>query len=170
VFRDLVAAGDPLPTGYIGLAQVLLRTGHADEAATVLADAEKKLGRKFLISYFRGLALARAAKPADALAAFQEAVQLDPNNAEAHLNVGKSQFTLAHVNEAIAELQEALRLDPANPQAKRLLSQAYRRAGDAKNAAKYAEASSQTPVAPPSELIGDFFVPQWQVPPDDGEK
>jgi protein O-GlcNAc transferase len=165
-FRDLVAAGDPLPTGYIGLAQVLLRTGHADEAATVLADAEKKLGRKFLISYFRGLALARAAKPAEALFAFQQAVQLDPNNAEVHLNLGKSLFTLGHVNEAIAELQEALRLDPANPQAKRLLSQAYRRAGDAKNAAKYAEASSETPVAPPSELIGDFFVPQWQVPAD----
>jgi superkiller protein 3 len=165
VFRDLVAADDPLPTGYIGLAQVLLRTGHAEDAATVLADAEKKLGRKFLISYFRGLALARAAKPAEALAAFQQAVQLDPNNAEAHLNLGKSQFTLGHVNEAIAELQEALRLDPANPQAKRLLSQAYRRAGDAKNAAKYAEASTETPAAPFGDLLGDFFVPQWQVPP-----
>jgi len=170
VFRDLVAAGDPLPTGYIGLAQVLLRTGHAEEAATVLADAEKKLGHKFLISYFRGLALARAAKPAEALSAFQQAVLLDPNNAEAHLNLGKSQFTLGHVNEAIAELQEALRLAPANPQAKRLLSQAYRRAADAKNAAKYAEASSETPVAPVVELIGDFFVPQWQVPPDGGGK
>jgi tetratricopeptide (TPR) repeat protein len=170
VFRDLVVADDPLPTGYIGLAQVLLRTGHAEEAATVLADAEKKLGRKFLISYFRGLALVRAAKPTEALAAFQQAVLLDPNNAEAHLNLGKSQFTLGHVNEAIAGLQEALRLDPANPQAKRLLSQAYRRAGDAKNAAKYAQASSETPVAPIGELIGDFFVPQWQVPPDSGEK
>jgi superkiller protein 3 len=165
VFRDLVAAGDPLPTAYIGLAQVLLRTGHAEEAAMVVADAEKKLGPKFLISYFRGLALARAAKPAEALAAFQQAVQLDPNNAEAHLNLGKSQFTLGRVNEAIAELQEALRLDPANPQAKRLLSQGYRRAGDAKNAAKYAEASAEAPVAPTSELIGDFFVPSWQVPP-----
>ena len=170
VFRDLVAMDDPLPTEYIGLAQVLLRTGRAEEAATVLAEAEKKLGRKFLISYFRGLALARAAKPAEALAAFQQAVQLDPNNAETHLNLGKSQFTLGHVNEAIAELQEALRLDPVNPQAKRLLSQAYRRAGNAKNAAKYAEASSEKPVAPVGELIGDFFVPQWQVPADSGGK
>ena len=170
VFRDLVAAGDPLPTGYIGLAQVLLRTGRAEEASAVLADAEKKLGHKFLISYFRGLALARAAKPAEALAAFQQAVQLDPNNAEAHLNLGKSQFTLGHVNEAIAELQEALRLAPANPQAKRLLSQAYRRAGDAKNAAKYAEASTETPVAPIAELIGDFFVPPWQGPSGGEEK
>jgi Flp pilus assembly protein TadD len=164
VFRDLVDAGDPLPTGYIGLAQVLLRTGRAEEAATVLADAEKKLGPKFLISYFRGLALARAAKPAEALAAFQQAVQLDGNSAEAHLNLGKTQFTLGHVNEAIVELQKALRLDPANTQAKRLLSQAYRRAGDAKNAAKYAEASTEAPVAPVAELSGDFLVPQWQVP------
>jgi tetratricopeptide (TPR) repeat protein len=164
VFRDLVAAGDPLPMGYIGLAQVLLRTDRADEAASELADAQKKLGPNFLISYFRGLALARSAKPAEALAAFQQAVQLEPNNAEAHLNLGKTQLTLGHLNETIAELQEALRLDPASVQAKRLLSQAYRRAGDATNAAKYAEASAEVPAAPAGDLIGDFFVPQWQVP------
>jgi tetratricopeptide (TPR) repeat protein len=166
VFRDLVAAGDPLPMGYIGLAQVLLRTDRAEEAATELADAEKKLGPKFLISYFRGLALARAARPTEALAAFQQAVQLESNNAEAHLNLGKAQSTLGHVNKAITELQEALRLDPANVQAKRLLSQAYRRAGDATNAAKYAEASAEVPAAPANDLIGDFFVPQWQTPAD----
>lgn len=167
VFRDLVAAGDPFPMGYIGLAQVLLRTDRAAEAAAELADAEKKLGPKFLISYFRGLALARAARPAEALAAFQQAVKLDPDNAEAHLNLGKTQFTLGHVNEAIAELQEALRFDPANVPAKRLLSQAYRRAGDATNAAKYADASTEVPAAAAAnDLIGDFFVPQWQIPAD----
>jgi tetratricopeptide (TPR) repeat protein len=166
VFRDLVAAGDPFPMGYIGLAQVLLRTDRAAEAAAELADAEKKLGPKFLISYFRGLALARAARPAEALAAFQQAVKLDPDNAEAHLNLGKTQFTLGHVNEAIAELQEALRLDPANVPAKRLLSQAYRRAGDAKNVAKYVEASAEVPAAGPGDLVGDFFVPPWQIPAD----
>ena len=166
VFRDLVAAGDPLPTGYIGLAQVLLRTGRAGEAATELGDAEKKLGPKFLISYFRGLALDRDGKPSEALAAFQAAVQLNPNSAEAHLNAGKTEFSLSKVNEAIAELQETLRLDPDNRQAKRLLSQAYRRAGDAKNSAKFAEASAEAPIVPSPDLIGDFFVPQWQVPHD----
>src|SRR5260370_4088872 len=60
VFRDLVLADDPLPTGYIGLAQLLLRTGHAEEAATVLADPEQKLGRTFLTTYFLGLPLPRA--------------------------------------------------------------------------------------------------------------
>lgn len=170
VFRDLVAAGDPLPLGYIGLAQVLLRTGRAEDAATELADAEKRLGPKFLLSYFRGLALARAAKPTETLGAFQQAVELDPKNAEAHANLGKTQLTLGHANEAISELQEALRLDPGNTQAKRVLSQAYRRAGDAKNAAKYAESSTESPGEPANDLIGDFFVPEWRVPPDSMEK
>jgi tetratricopeptide (TPR) repeat protein len=166
VFRDLVAAGDPLPLGYIGLAQVLLRTGRAEDAAAELAEAQKKLGPKFLLSYFRGLALARAAKPGEALAAFQQAVQLDPKNAEAQANLGKTQLTLGHIHEAISELQEALRLDPGNTQAKRLLSQAYRRAGDAQNAAKYADSSTESPAEPANDLIGDFFVPEWQVPPN----
>jgi Flp pilus assembly protein TadD len=171
VFHELVTAGDPLPLGYLGLAQVLLRTGRAQEAATELAGAEKKLGPAFLLSYFRGLALARAAKPEEALAAFQEAVQLDPKNAEAHANLGKTQLTLGNWNEATPELREALRLDPGNTQAKRLLSQAYRRAGDAQNAAKYANASAEITPEPANDLIGDFFLPEFRFPPGGtGEK
>ncbi len=166
VFRELVTAGDPLPTGYIGLAQVLLRTGRAEEAAIELSDAEKKLGAKFLISYFHGLALDRAGKPSEASAAFREAIQLNSNSAEAHLNLGKTELALGHLNEAIAELEQALRLNPGDRQATRLLSQAYRRDGDTKDAAKFAEASGETPVAAADDLVGDFFVPQWQAPPD----
>jgi tetratricopeptide (TPR) repeat protein len=166
VFRDLVAAGDPLPLGYVGLAQVLLRTGRAQDAAVELADAEKKLGPKFLLSYFRGLALSRAAKPAEALVAFQQAVQLDPKNVEARINLGKTQLTLGHVNEAISELRESLRQDPESTQAKRLLSQAYRRAGDARNAARYAESSAEPPAGRTNDLVGDFFVPELQFPPN----
>ncbi len=165
VFRDLVAAGDPLPTGYIGLAQVLLRTGRAEESASELAKAGRKLGPSFLISYFRGLALDRAGKPLEAMMAFQEAVQLNSNNAEVHFNLGKTELALGRVSDAIAELQEALRLSPGNAQAKRLLSQAYRRAGDSKSAAKFAEASANAPLGPEGDLLGDFFVPKWQEPP-----
>jgi tetratricopeptide (TPR) repeat protein len=166
VFRDLVAAGDPLPLGYVGLAQVLLRTGRAADAAAELVDAEQKLGPKFLLSYFRGLALSRAAKPAEALVAFQQAVQLDPKNVEARVNLGKTQLTLGHVNEAISELREALRLDPGDIHARRLLSQAYRRAGDAENAEKFADSSTESPPEPANDLIGDFFIPEWQLPHD----
>jgi tetratricopeptide (TPR) repeat protein len=170
VFRDLVAAGDPLPLGYVGLAQVLLRTGRAEDAAAELADAEQKLGPKFLLSYFRGLALSRAAKPAEALVAFQQAVQLDPKNVEARVSLGKTQLTLGHVNEAISDLRESLRRDPENTQAKRILSQAYRRAGDAQNAARYAESSTESSAPPANDLVGDFFVPEMQFPPNGREE
>ena len=95
---------------------------------------------------------------------------MNPKSAEAHLNLGKMHFALGHVGEAIAELQEALRLNPGDRQAIRLLSQAYRRAGDPKNAAKYAAASTETPVTRPSDPLGDFFVPQWLAPPEGARK
>jgi tetratricopeptide (TPR) repeat protein len=170
VFRDLGSAGDPLPLSYVGLAQVLLRTGRAQEAATELIDAEKKLGPKFLLSYFRGLALARAAKTEEALVAFQQAVQQDPKNAEVHENLGQTLLALGHANEAIQELLESLRSDPGNTRSKRLLSQAYRRAGDSKNAAKYADASAESPPELTNDLIGDFFIPEWQLPQNGSEE
>jgi Flp pilus assembly protein TadD len=169
VFRDLVAKGDPSPNSYVGLAQVLLRTGHAEEANSEIAAAEKKLGQNFLFSYFRGLALERAGKPQEALSAFQEAVILSPGNAEARLNLGKTQLNLGHVQSAIAELEEVLRLSPENEQARRLLSKAYRRAGDAKRAASIAGASTNATPEAENNLIDDFFVPQWQMPRENAE-
>ena len=163
-FRDLVVADDPLPTSYIGLAQVLMRTGRAEEAASELADAEQKLGPNFLLSYFRGLALDRAGKPAEAMTAFQAAARLDSKNAEVHLSLGKTELALGRVSEAIAELQEAIELNPGNVQAKRLLSQAYRRAGDSKAATKFAEASADASLGTEGDLLGDFFFPHWQEP------
>jgi tetratricopeptide (TPR) repeat protein len=166
VFRTLVSAGDPLPTGYVGLAQVLLRTGRADEATTELAVAQQKLGPNFLVSYFRGLASERAGKPEEAITAFQDALKLDPNNAEAHLSLGRAEMGAGHLDAAMTELQEALRLGPNNNQARRLLSKAYARAGDKKRAATLAATSVNTPENVDADLLGDFFFPQWQMPPE----
>jgi tetratricopeptide (TPR) repeat protein len=164
VFRNLVEAGDPLPTSYIGLAQVLLRMGRAEEAASELAAAQQKLGTIFLISYFRGLSLDRAGKQWEAIPAFQEAMRLNPSSAEAHLELGKTELKVGRVNDAIVELEEALHLSPGNVRARRLLSQAYQRAGDAKRAAKYADTSAEAPPAAEGDLLGDFVLPEWQMP------
>src|SRR3984893_5979260 len=166
VLRGLVSAGDPLPMGYVGLAQVLLRTGRAEEAAAELAIAQQKLGPNFLISYFRGLAFERAGKPEQAITAFRDALKLDPNNAEAHLSLGKTEMSAGRLGQAISELQEALRLSPNNDQARRLLSKAYTRAGDKKQAAAFAASSAESPENVEADLLGDFLVPQWQMPPD----
>ena len=164
VFRNLVDAGDPLPTSYVGLAQVLLRMGRAEEAASELSAAQQKLGAVFLLSYFRGLSLNRAGKRSEAIPAFQEALRLNPSSAEAHLKLGKTELTVGRVNDAIVELEEALHLSPGNVQARRLLSEAYQRAGDAKRAAKYADASAEAPPAAEGDLLGDFVLPEWQMP------
>lgn len=164
VFRQLVAAGDPLPTSYVGLAQVLLRTGRAADASSELAAARNKLGPNFLISYFQGLALNRAGRPAEAIPAFQEAIRLNPDNSEAHLGLGQAELTAGHNNEAIAELQKCLQLSPDNAQAKRLLSQAYRRAGDSQAALRYSQESQEKGPAPQNDLVGDFILPEWQGP------
>ena len=166
VFRNLVVAGDPLPTSYIGLAQVLLRTGRAEEASSELAAAGKKLGPNFLISYFRGLALDRAGKPGEAISTFAEAVRLNPRSAEAHFGLGKTELAINRVSDATAELEETLRLAPGNVQARRLLSQAYRRAGDAKTALKYATEAAEALPAAEGDLMGDFLLPPWQLPPE----
>jgi tetratricopeptide (TPR) repeat protein len=164
VFRQLIAAGDPLPTSYVGLAQVLLRTGRAEEAVSELAAARQKLGASFLIRYFQGLALARAARPAEAISAFQDATRLNPNSPDAHLGLGKAELANGSVNDAIAELQKTLQLSPGNLQAQRLLSQAYGRAGDTRAASRYAEKSVESVSEPQADLLGDFVLPEWQVP------
>ena len=162
-FRQLVAAGDPLPTSYVGLAQVLLRTGRAEEAVSELAAAGEKLGPNFLISYFQGLALDRAARPTEAISAFQDALRLNPDSSEAHLGLGKTELQVGQLNEAIAELQRCLQLSPANAQAQHLLSQAYRRAGDTEAALRYShEPAEKEPAF--QNLLGDFILPEWQSP------
>jgi tetratricopeptide (TPR) repeat protein len=163
-FRELVAAGDPLPMSYIGLAQVLLHTGRATEASTELAAAEEKLGSQFLLVYFRGLALARAGRRAEALAAFKQAVQIDPNSAEAHLGLGKIALLLGDVLQAVKELQKVRELDPKNVPAGRLLGQAYARLGDRENALKFATSTPDNEAEPRTNLVGDFILPDWQQP------
>jgi len=165
-FRTLVNASDPLPTSYVGLAQVLLREGRAEDAAAVLTQAEQIIGPHFLLSYFLGLSLDRAGKRPQAAAAFRDAIRLDPNSAEAHLGLGKSELAAGQVNEAIAELQQVVRLSPENVQARRLLSQAYRRIGNTEQAEKYAGTSSEEAPAAEGDLLDDFFLPKWQTPED----
>jgi len=165
IFRQLVDAGDPLPTSYVGLAQVLLRTGRAEEAVSELAAASQKLGPNFLISYFQGLALDRAARPGEAVSVLNDAIRLNPNSSEAHLALGKTDLAVGRVSEATAELRESLRLSPGNVKAQRLLSQAYRRAGDAQTASHYAEQTTEAPPSAERDLLGDFLLPEWETRP-----
>jgi tetratricopeptide (TPR) repeat protein len=69
------------------------------------------------------------ARPSDALAAYQEARRLDPNDSRVQHNLGLTLIMLGKFAAAIAPLQEALRLDPQYRNARYLLSDAYGKLG-----------------------------------------
>ena len=60
----------------------------------------------------RGYAQAKAGRWPEALASFQEALRLDPANADAHANLGNVFLVQGQIPEAIAQYEEALRLRP----------------------------------------------------------
>ena len=97
---------------------------------------------------------------------------MDPKNAEAHLNLGKTQLTLGHVNEAIPELQEALRLDPGNTPGQAASEPGVSPSGRRKECGEICGMPPRNRLLRSStnDLIGDFFVPEWQLPHDGTRK
>src|SRR5438477_652277 len=53
-------------------------------------------------------------RPEDALAAYEQALRLDPNSAFAYLGKGVALHDLKRPEEALAAYEQALRLDPNN--------------------------------------------------------
>jgi Flp pilus assembly protein TadD len=51
----------------------------------------------------------------EAVAQYQEALQLKPDMAQAHVNLGNALLQKGNVVEAIAHFQQALRIEPAQP-------------------------------------------------------
>lgn len=163
-YRVLVDAGDPTPMSTIGLAQVLLHTGRAPEAATLLEESERRLGPQFLIVYFDALALDHSGKRNEALAAYRRALQLNPDSVEARLGVAKTSMLLGKPDEAIPEFQQVLKAQPGNLQARRLLSRAYAMIGNQSDASKYGTQTPESDSEPETNLVGDFILPDWQQP------
>lgn len=164
VFRDLIAKGDPEPTSAIGLAQVLMRLGQAEDAEAVLEEAQKRLGASFLLAYFRGVALSRGAKPQEAVQELREAVRMNPQSAEARQWLGKEELRTRQVDQAISDLTEALRLDPNNQSAHRLLAQAYAIRKQPDQAAQYLPKMDETAKTVGDESA-DLLFPAWESPP-----
>jgi tetratricopeptide (TPR) repeat protein len=166
VFRDLVARNDPFPTSAIGLAQVLLRTGRAQQAVDVMTQTQERLGDNFLVAYFRGIALERAGKPQQAITAFQDALRFNPSNADAHRWLGDVELQSQHAGAAIDELKQCVKLDPSDAEARVLLGRAYRMARDSGAAATIGRDVTPSPLpAAGQDESQAFAYPDWQLPP-----
>ena len=72
----------------------------------------------------------------DAVAAFNEAIRLNPRFVEAHLELARTYLVMGRIDESIAASQEALKLQPANPEAHLVVARASLAKGDAGTAEK----------------------------------
>jgi tetratricopeptide (TPR) repeat protein len=102
---------------------VLLRDGRVPEAVEALRLATVEAPSDVMAWRLLGGALAQAARPQEALAAFEEAVLLQPEAAKNHYNVALTLMTLERRTEAIARLEHTLSLDPAYEQARLRLTE-----------------------------------------------
>lgn len=76
-----------------------------------------------------------------AIKAFEQALVIDPNYAEAHNNLGVTLWRLGRVNEAIAHYEQAMRVKPNEPEAHRNLGAIFLQSGKLTEAiAQYEEA------------------------------
>src|SRR5262249_19138064 len=73
-----------------------------------------------------GFALERKGDLDKVIAAYQEAIRLEPKNASAHNNLGFALQGKGDLDGAIAEYKEALRIDPQNSHARANLPRAQR--------------------------------------------
>jgi WD40 repeat protein/tetratricopeptide (TPR) repeat protein len=97
----------------------------SDEAHTLLKTDPSKLQKspaeRAEACYLRGRAHAEKGELAQAIAAYDEAIKLDPHWAEYYLDRGQARASKRDLDQALADFTEAIRLDPteAEPWAER---------------------------------------------------
>ena len=126
--------GGPAPD--VALAMAWIQSGNAGRAVDLLRERSKAGAREAVVPYMLGIALMRtgidAAAPegAEAIAAFEAAIKLDPTLAGPRAELGKALLGRGDTQKAIEQLERAATLDPDNPAPLYLLGQTHRKMGN----------------------------------------
>jgi WD40 repeat protein/tetratricopeptide (TPR) repeat protein len=111
----------------------------SDEAHTLLKTDAARLpespGKRAEACYVRGRAHAEKGELAQAIAAYDEAIKLDPHWVEYYGDRGNLHAQKGQLDLAIADFTEAIRLDPSDPQARVNRGSAYIDKGEPQKAA-----------------------------------
>ena len=125
--RALDAAPE-FPAAQVGLATLLTRTGHAEDAIPYYEAALASWPDYAEAHNNLGVALQAVGRPKDAAEAFEQALRLRPDDADARRglaetlnNLGATLATEGHMAEAIAHFERALQLNPTDENVKRNL-------------------------------------------------
>ena len=121
---------------YVALGLAWIQRGEAAKAVEVLRARTKANPNDFVLAYMLGLALNRSGTETDAeaKAAFEASVRLNPQFSRARAELGKILLRSGNIKGAIEQLETAVKLDPEDATAMYQLGQAYRRMGDSARA------------------------------------
>jgi len=105
------------------------RAGQLDLAASlyrqILSHSKKQFAPRHLLGVIEG----QRGNLAEGVRQISKAIKLDPNSADAYLNLGRMQGELGELSNAERSLRKALALNPANPLAAGNLAAVLRRLG-----------------------------------------
>lgn len=118
------------------LAELRIRTGQAKQAVAELGPWTANAEASARSHYWYGMALEKNGQAPNAEAAFQRAVDLDPNDAQAWLALGNVRVSLGQLGRAVAPLEQARKLQPKNVVVLARVADVYERTADYKLAAK----------------------------------
>jgi len=137
--KELETASRLSPTAaapYVSLGFAWIQRGETAKAVEVLRARVKGNPDDFVLAYMLGIALNRsgAETDAEAKAAFEASVRLNPRFSRARAELGKILLRSGDVGGATAQLETAVQIDPEDATAAYQLGQAYRRVGDSARA------------------------------------
>jgi tetratricopeptide (TPR) repeat protein len=142
-FRKAIDANPAVALGHVALAQTYLREHHDEDAARELAGTRAKLAPDANVEHYYGLALVRLQRYQEAIAPLQQAVRLNPDDAETFYLLGKAEIALDRTQAARADFEQVIHLDPQHVGAHYQLSRIYARMGDAAKAREMVQRTSQ---------------------------
>src|ERR1043165_840479 len=106
-------------------AQGLSLTRAAQQAAPAAQDNKSDNRAKALKKYLEAQNYEQAGNYSAAVAAYKEAIALDPNSAELRVAFGSLYLKNRNVIDAEAQAREAMKVEPANLEGRKLLAKIY---------------------------------------------
>ena len=131
---------DPTFAGaYLELADAYRGAGDETHVEATLRQALARLPHDAMLHHALGLSLVRAKRPDEALRELADAAKLDPRNPRFAYVYGVAQSSFGQSKAAIATLEAASNAHPADRDILEALVSLARKAGDARQADRYAE-------------------------------